>query len=186
MQHDRVDARERAMPQRFRVTGGAQDARTSRCVASISRRDRVRATRHARARGRRLRQTLERSTSSLRRRAARRRSRRPARRARAASRRRSTDSALRARSLMLSATIIGTPSRLSSSTRRRLSRRLVASVTQTMKSGAALAGEPAEQHVAGDRFVERGRRQAVGTRQVEHAIAAPGVRPTNDLPCARR
>ena len=43
----------------------------------------------------------------------------------------------RARSLMLSATIIGTPRSRNSSTSRRLRRRLVASTTQTTNSGAA-------------------------------------------------
>ena len=53
-----------------------------------------------------------------------------------------------AMSIMLSASISGRPTRLSSSTSRSASRRLVASATQTSMSGVGLAGEAAEHDVA--------------------------------------
>ena len=73
----------------------------------------------------------------------------------------------RATSAMLSATISGRPSCFSSSTRRRFMRRLVASTTATIASGAASPCAPALDHLERDLLVGRGRRQAVGAGQVD-------------------
>ena len=77
---------------------------------------------------------------------------------------------------MFSATIIGRPMRLSSSTRRRFRRRLVASTTQISRSGAGSRGMPAQHDVARDRFIQGRGFQAVGARQVHHPVDAPAVR----------
>ncbi len=80
---------------------------------------------------------------------------------------------------MFSATTHGRPRRLTASTSRRLRRRLVASTTQTTRSGRFSPTRAAVQHVAGDALVGRARMQAVGARQVEHAqrLAGGGVQP---------
>ena len=95
------------------------------------------------------------------------------------------DAAAAATSTMLSATIIGRPSRFTSSTRRRFRRRLVASTTETISVGRGLAVAPARDTSQRDRFVRARRRQAVGAGQVEHRDAA-AVRRRSGLPCARR
>ncbi len=46
--------------------------------------------------------------------------------------------------------------------------------------GRRLVGEPSEQEVARDRFVERRRREAVGARQVEHLVQALPGGPVNE------
>ena len=74
---------------------------------------------------------------------------------------------------MLSASTIGRPTCFSSSTRRSTSRRLVASATQTITSGARLAGQPAQHHVAGDFLVRAAGAQRIGAGQVEHVTRRP-------------
>ena len=50
-------------------------------------------------------------------------------------------------------------------------RRLVASTTATIASGAGLAVAPAFDHLERDLLVGRGRREAVGAGQVDHRDA---------------
>ena len=117
----------------------------------------------------------------------RRRAPRPSRRPGSRARRRASSTSIfrpsaRATSAMLSATISGRPSRVSSSTRRRFMRRLVASTTATIASGAGLAVAPALDDLERDLLVGRRRRQAVGAGQVDDRArcgrSSGRVRPT--------
>ena len=82
------------------------------------------------------------------------------------------DAATRARHPSCSAPAASAgPAGATSSTKRRCRRRLVASTTQTSRSGRGSPGMKPRQQVAGDRFVGAGGVEAVGAGQVEHAHA---------------
>ena len=83
---------------------------------------------------------------------------------------------LRAMSIMLSDSITGRPTRFSSSASRSASRRLEASATQTIRSGATSLCEAAQHDVARDLLVGRARAQGIGAGQVDHLDRPAGRR----------
>ncbi len=71
-------------------------------------------------------------------------------------------------SYMFSASTIGRPTAFSSRISRSTRRRLVASATATITSGAASPCQPAQHGVAGDLLVRAAGAQGIGAGQVEH------------------
>ena len=92
----------------------------------------------------------------------------------------------RARSIMLSTSSIGRPTRFSSSTSRNAEAQVGGVGDADDAVRARLLARSAEHDVAGDLLVRAAAAQRIGARQVDDGDAAPGRRRRTRLTCARR